>query len=97
MERHCENCGNLFTIDPVNLERGWGICCSESCATTHQEKKDIQNGISRAKTTTAIGSAIGMFATILASVALIEGEFYAALWFGLGGALGMIIIAKFTR
>jgi hypothetical protein len=48
-------------------------------------------------TSTNIGAAIGMFAAILACVSLIEGEFQAALWFALGGAVGMVIIAKFVR
>lgn len=46
---------------------------------------------------TAIGSTIGMFAAVLASVALIEGEYQAAFWFTIGGAVGMVLIAKFTR
>ena len=97
MERHCENCGNLFTIDPINLERGWGICCSESCATAHQKKKTIQSNISRAKATTTIGSGVGMFAVIMACVSLIDGEYMTALLFFIGGAVGMVLIAKFSR
>lgn len=48
-------------------------------------------------TSANIGAAVGMFAAILACVALIEGEFQAALWFTIGGAVGMVLIAKFTR
>jgi hypothetical protein len=46
---------------------------------------------------TITGSAIGIFAVILACVSLIEGEFQAAFWFAIGGAVGMLLIAKFTR
>jgi hypothetical protein len=44
-----------------------------------------------------IGSAVQCFAVILACVALIEGEFKAALWFGIGGVIGVVLIAKFVR
>lgn len=36
--RDCDNCGKQYTADPRNLKRGWGLCCSKSCAAQKREK-----------------------------------------------------------
>ena len=46
---------------------------------------------------TAIGTGIGFLAAILASGSLIEGQFKEAFWFLVGGAILMVLIAKFSR
>lgn len=38
MKRNCDNCGNEYNADPKNLKRGWGLCCSKSCAASKREK-----------------------------------------------------------
>ena len=38
MIRSCDNCGNEYKADPRNLKRGWGLCCSKSCAAHKREK-----------------------------------------------------------
>ena len=38
IERHCDNCGCKYKADERNLKRGWGLCCSKSCAATKREK-----------------------------------------------------------
>lgn len=38
MKRNCDNCGNEYNADPRNLKRGWGLCCSKSCAASKREK-----------------------------------------------------------
>jgi len=39
IKRNCDNCGNTYDADTRNLKRGWGLCCSKSCAATKREKK----------------------------------------------------------
>lgn len=34
----CENCGRPFQADTRNVARGWGKCCSKSCAAYLREK-----------------------------------------------------------
>lgn len=34
----CENCGRPFQADTRNIARGWGKCCSKSCAAILREK-----------------------------------------------------------
>lgn len=34
----CENCGKPFQADTRNIARGWGKCCSKSCAAKLREK-----------------------------------------------------------
>ena len=34
----CENCGRPFQADTRNIARGWGKCCSKSCAAYLREK-----------------------------------------------------------
>lgn len=36
--RICENCGRPFQADSRNVARGWGKCCSKSCAADLREK-----------------------------------------------------------
>lgn len=38
MERNCDYCGQPYTADPRNVKRGWGLCCSKSCAAHKREK-----------------------------------------------------------
>lgn len=38
MIRNCDNCGKQYKADPRNLKRGWGKCCSKSCAAKKREK-----------------------------------------------------------
>ncbi len=32
------NCQNDYQADTRNLNRGWGLCCSKSCAASKREK-----------------------------------------------------------
>lgn len=36
--RKCDNCGKKYDADSRNLKRGWGLCCSKSCAAQKREK-----------------------------------------------------------
>lgn len=36
--RNCNNCGKAYKADERNLKRGWGLCCSKSCAASLREK-----------------------------------------------------------
>lgn len=36
--KNCHNCQKEFTPDKRNVNRGWGICCSKSCAATYKNK-----------------------------------------------------------
>jgi hypothetical protein len=38
VSRNCDNCGKLYDADKRNLNRGWGLCCSKSCAASNREK-----------------------------------------------------------
>jgi len=38
MQRICDNCGKEYDADPQNVNRGWGLCCSKSCAASKREK-----------------------------------------------------------
>jgi hypothetical protein len=38
MERKCDNCGTTYTSDVRNINRGWGLTCSKSCAASKREK-----------------------------------------------------------
>lgn len=37
MKRNCDHCGAEYEGDPRNLKRGWGLCCSKSCAAKKRE------------------------------------------------------------
>jgi hypothetical protein len=38
MKRKCDNCNKIYEADQRNLNRGWGLCCSKSCAASKREK-----------------------------------------------------------
>ena len=38
MKRNCDYCGREYEADKRNLKRGWGLCCSKSCAAHKREK-----------------------------------------------------------
>ena len=38
IKRNCNNCGKEYKADTRNLKRGWGLCCSKSCAAKLREK-----------------------------------------------------------
>lgn len=41
MKRNCDTCGKEYTADIRAIKRGWGLCCSKSCAATKREKSKI--------------------------------------------------------
>lgn len=41
MKRKCDHCKKEYEADMRNLKRGWGLCCSKSCAA---KKREIKNG-----------------------------------------------------
>lgn len=38
MKRNCDHCGKEYNADNRNVKRGWGLCCSKSCAASKREK-----------------------------------------------------------
>ena len=38
MKRNCDNCAIEYIADMRNVKRGWGLCCSKSCAASKREK-----------------------------------------------------------
>ena len=36
--RACDTCGIEYKADNRNLKRGWGLCCSKSCAAKKRER-----------------------------------------------------------
>lgn len=36
--RKCDNCEKEYRADTRNTNRGWGLCCSKSCAASKREK-----------------------------------------------------------
>ena len=36
-KRNCDNCKKEYMADDRNLARGWGLCCSKSCAAKKRE------------------------------------------------------------
>lgn len=40
----CQMCNKNFEPDKRNLNRGWGLCCSKSCATTYKNKLKKMKG-----------------------------------------------------
>ena len=38
VKRKCDYCGDEYMADTRNLNRGWGLCCSKSCAANKREK-----------------------------------------------------------
>lgn len=41
VKRKCDNCGRVYNADTRNLKRGWGLCCSKSCAAQKREKSKL--------------------------------------------------------
>lgn len=41
--RICEHCGKEFQADTRNVSRGWGKCCSKSCAAAKREAENTPN------------------------------------------------------
>lgn len=39
MKRNCDNCGREYEADDRNVKRGWGLCCSKSCAAQKRERE----------------------------------------------------------
>lgn len=35
--RDCDNCKKTYKVDMRNIKRGWGLCCSKSCAGKKRE------------------------------------------------------------
>lgn len=40
MKRNCDNCGKEYEADMRNINRGWGLTCSKSCAASKREKSN---------------------------------------------------------
>lgn len=38
-QRNCDYCQKKYFADNRNLKRGWGLCCSKSCASKKREKE----------------------------------------------------------
>jgi len=38
VKRLCDYCSGDYLADTRNLKRGWGLCCSKSCAANKREK-----------------------------------------------------------
>lgn len=38
MKRKCDYCGKEYEADIRNIKRGWGLCCSKSCAAHKREE-----------------------------------------------------------
>lgn len=38
-KRNCDWCKKEYLADNRNLKRGWGLCCSKSCAANKRESK----------------------------------------------------------
>lgn len=41
MKRKCDNCPKEYEADERNIKRGWGLCCSKSCAASKREKSKV--------------------------------------------------------
>ena len=38
MKRKCDNCTQSYIAKEADIKRGWGLCCSKSCAASKREK-----------------------------------------------------------
>lgn len=47
MKRNCNNCNKEYIADERNVKRGWGLCCSKSCAAKMREKSKPSYNIER--------------------------------------------------
>lgn len=44
MKRNCDICGNEYNVKKSDLQRGWGLTCSKSCAAIKRENdKRVKN------------------------------------------------------
>ena len=50
IKRICDNCSKEYMADNRNLKRGWGFCCSKSCAAKKREKGKPSYNKERVKT-----------------------------------------------
>ena len=48
-KRNCDNCNKEYLADNRNLRRGWGLCCSKSCAASKREKSKPSYNPARVK------------------------------------------------
>lgn len=39
MKRLCDNCGIEYNVRKADLDRGWGLTCSKSCAAKKRRSK----------------------------------------------------------
>lgn len=44
MNRNCDHCGKKYEADIRNVNRGWGLCCSKSCAAKKRESGKLTTG-----------------------------------------------------
>lgn len=49
MKRKCDVCGKEYNADERNIKRGWGLCCSKSCAAKKREKSKPSYNAERVK------------------------------------------------
>ena len=40
MKRNCDFCQKEYEADQRNINRGWGLCCSKSCAASKRERSN---------------------------------------------------------
>jgi hypothetical protein len=40
--RQCNNCKKEYLADNRNLKRGWGLCCSKSCAALNRSNNSLR-------------------------------------------------------
>ena len=38
MLRKCDHCSNEYTARKADVKRGWGLCCTKSCAAKKREE-----------------------------------------------------------
>ena len=47
MKRKCDFCQKEYQADQRNIKRGWGLCCSKSCAASKRERAKPGYNIAR--------------------------------------------------
>ena len=50
-ESFCLWCKSSFTPDKRNTKRGWGLCCSKSCAASYKTKLKHLKGVEKIRET----------------------------------------------
>lgn len=50
MERECDICENIYTAKTADINRGWGLTCSKSCAAKKREKNRENYDVLKVKT-----------------------------------------------